>query len=121
MRKGLLLILFVLLSSLNTFAQSIQSPDRKLSLSFGLSGSGEPTYELSFGGRPVVKKSRLGIELKELPAFTSGFTLVKADRSQIDETWTPVWGEEKQIRNNYRELAVTLQQASAKNRTIIIR
>jgi hypothetical protein len=70
MRKGLL-ILFVLLVSLNTFAQSIQSPDGKLSLSFGLSANGEPTYELSFAGRPVLKKSRLGIELKELPAFTS--------------------------------------------------
>ena len=120
MRKGLL-ILFVSLLSLNTFAQSIQSPDGKLSLSFGLSGNGEPTYELSFGGKSIVKKSRLGIELKELPAFTSGFTVVKADRLQIDETWTPVWGEEKQIRNNYRELAVTLQQVSAKNRTMIIR
>ena len=120
MRKGLLL-LFVLLLSLNAFAQNVQSPDGKLSLSFGLNGEGEPTYDLSFGGKPVVQKSRLGIELKELPSFTKGFTIVKADSSQKDETWAPVWGQEKQIRNHYKELAVTLQQASVNNRRMIIR
>src|SRR5258705_7914638 len=114
MRKGLL-ILFVLFLSLNTFAQDIKSPDGKLSLSFALSGEGEPTYTLSFGGKPVIQKSRLGIELKELPAFSKGFTILKAEPSQKDETWAPVWGQEKQIRNHYRELAVTVQQASFNN------
>ncbi len=120
MRKGLL-ILFVLLLSLNTFAQNVKSPDGKLSLSFGLSGDGEPTYMLSIDGKPVVQKSRLGIELKEQPGLTKGFTIVKAEPSQMDETWAPVWGEEKQIRNHYRELAVTLQQASVNSRRMIIR
>src|SRR6266511_4620839 len=120
MRKGLL-ILFVLLLSLDTFAQNVKSPDGKLSLSFGLSGDGEPTYTLSIDGKPVVQKSRLGIELKEQPGLTKGFTIVKAEPSQMDETWAPVWGEEKQIRNHYRELAVTLQQASVNSRRLIIR
>ena len=116
-----LLIPFVLLLSVNTFAQNVQSPDGRLSMSFALSSEGEPTYTLSIGGKPVVQKSRLGIELKDLPAFTKGFTIVKADPSQMDETWAPVWGQEKQIRNHYRELAVTLQQAAVNNRRMIIR
>ena len=105
----------------NTFAQNIQSPDGKLSLSFVLTSEGEPTYHLSFQGKPVLQKSRLGIELKEQPAFVKGFTIVKADTSQADETWEPVWGEVKQIRNHYKELTVTLQQPAHKNRTMIIR
>ena len=40
-------ILFVLLLSLNTFAQNVQSPNGRLSLSFALSVEGEPTYALS--------------------------------------------------------------------------
>ena len=76
MRKGLL-ITYVFLLSLNAFGQNVQSPDGKLSLSFELSGDGEPTYALSIGGKPVVQKSKLGIELKELPAFTKGFTIIK--------------------------------------------
>lgn len=119
--RHLLPIIFLVLFNLNAFAQEIQSPNGKLSLSFALSGDGEPTYQLSFAGKPVIQKSRLGIELKDGPAFTRGFTVVKADTSQKDETWEPVWGEIKQIRNNYKELAVTLQQPSVKNRVMIVR
>jgi hypothetical protein len=116
-----ILILFIALFSLNAFGQSIQSPDGKLSLSFALTADGEPTHQLSFDGKPVFQKSKLGIELKDQPAFTKGFTIVTADTSQTDETWEPVWGEVKQIRNHYRELRVTLQQAAHKNRKMIVR
>lgn len=119
--RHLLPIIFLVLFNLNAFAQEIQSPNGKLSLSFALSGDGEPTYQLSFAGKSVIQKSRLGIELKDGPAFTRGFTVVKADTSQKDETWEPVWGEIKQIRNNYKEVAVTLQQPSVKNRVMIVR
>lgn len=119
--KKEVLILFFWLFGLNAFAQSVQSPNGKLSLSFGLNNDGEATYQLSFGGRAVVKKSKLGIEMKDQPAFINGFTIVKADTSETDETWEPVWGEVKRIRNQYRELTVTLQQAAFKNRRILIR
>lgn len=113
--------LFVCLLSLNAAAQSIESPGGKLSLSFALTGDGEPTYQLSHAGKPVVLKSRLGIELKDQPALTKGFAVASADTSQKDETWEPVWGEVKQIRNRYRELAVTLRQASANDRRMVVR
>src|SRR5258708_24049177 len=119
--RTVLLILSVCLFGFNAFAQNIQSPNGKLSLSFGLTVDGAPTYQLSFGGKSVIKNSSLGIELKDLPAFTKGFTIAKASHSESDNTWEPVWGQEKQIRNHYRELAVTLQQTSVNNRTMIIR
>ena len=115
------LALLISLFSVNAFAQTIQSPDGTLSLSFALTPDGQPTYHLSFSGKPVVQKSSLGIELNEQPAFVKGFTVVKSDTSQTDETWQPVWGEVKQIRNHYKELTVTLQQPAQKNRTMIIR
>jgi glucan 1,4-alpha-glucosidase len=55
-------------------------------VSFALTGDGEPTYQLSFAGKSVIKKSRLGIELKDLPAFTRGFTIAKAGTSETDDT-----------------------------------
>ncbi|MBA3514585.1 MAG: glycoside hydrolase family 97 protein [Pyrinomonadaceae bacterium] len=115
------LSLIISLFSATAFAQNIQSPDGKLSLSIGLTGDGEPTYQLSFRGRQILQKSRLGLELKDQPAFNKGFTIVKTDTSQTDETWAPVWGEVKQIRNHYKELVVTLQQVAHKNRRMIIR
>jgi hypothetical protein len=119
--RRIIILLIVSLCGVSAHAQNIESPDRRLSLAFALTGDGEPTYQLSFKGKPVVKKSKLGLQLKDQPAFSSGFTLVKADTSAVDESWEPVWGEVKRIRNHYTELAVILQQASLKNRTLIIR
>lgn len=105
------LILLLCLFGLNASAQTIESPGGRLSLTFELTGDGEPTYQLSFKGRAVIKKSKLGLELKDQPALLKGFTVLNSDNTVKDETWEPIWGEVKQIRNNYRELAVTLQQA----------
>jgi len=119
MTKALHVLLVLSLFALNAPAQSTQSPDGKLSLAFALTADGEPTYQLSFATRPVVQQSRLGIELKDGPALTKGFTVIKSDISQKDETWEPVWGEVRRIRNNYRELTITLNQAAAKIRMIV--
>jgi len=106
--KHLTLLFFVLLAE-QSFSQTIQSPDRKLALSFGLSATGEPTYQLTFNKKGVVKPSKLGLELKD-HALTSGFSISKIDSLLVDENWSPVWGEVKTIRNHCRELAVTLLQ-----------
>ena len=49
-----------------------------------------------------------------------GFSVSDTQTSTFDETWHPVWGETKDIRNHYNELAVTLDQKST-DRHIIIR
>ncbi|HEX7174383.1 MAG TPA: glycoside hydrolase family 97 protein [Pyrinomonadaceae bacterium] len=121
MRKILLIVFLLLILSLCASAQTVQSPNGKLSLVFSLTADGEPAYELSFAGKSVVRKSRLGMELKDQPALTKGFTVAKSDTAVTDETWETVWGEERRIRNNYRELAVTLRQPGPKERTLILR
>jgi len=110
-----------LLLSLQIFAQTIHSPNGKFTMTFSLSKAGEPTYELSFNKKSVVQPSHLAVLLKDLPAFDKGFSIVKTDSTVVDETWTPVWGETKTIRNHYRELELTLQQAAAEGRQLVIR
>jgi hypothetical protein len=122
MKINVCLILFCALAYIGTAApQTISSPDGKLSLIFTLTQSGGPAYSLTAGGKTVVKSSRLGIALENKKDFTDGFTVVKSDTSLFDEIWKPVWGEVKEIRNNYRELAVTLTQAAENNRILVIR
>lgn len=100
-------------------AESIQSPNGVLQLNVEVKG-GTPFYKLDFKGRPVVKESRLGLELKDGNHLLEGFVMEKADSSSFDETWNPVWGEVAKIRNQYKELAVTLSQP-ATDRSLIIR
>ncbi|WP_431426972.1 glycoside hydrolase family 97 protein [Bacteroides hominis] len=109
-----------LLVSSVAMAESITSPNGLLKLNFSVNGKGEPVYELSYKGKEVIKPSKLGLELKDDPGLMDGFTLIDAKTSSFDETWEPVWGEVKQIRNNYNELAVTLDQ-KAQDRKMLIR
>lgn len=121
-------LLAALLMPLAALAQTVTSPDGNVVLNFSLD-NGRPTYKLDYKGKAVVKPSHLGLELAknkhaskgmDETDLMDGFTIVKTDTSSFDETWKPVWGETATIRNNYKELAVTLNQPATK-RNILIR
>ena len=101
-------------------AEQLVSPNGQLRLNFSVNAQGEPVYELYYKDKVVIKPSKLGLELKDDPGLMNGFTLAGVQTSTFDETWQPVWGEEKEIRNHYNEMAVTLNQ-QAQDRHIVLR
>ncbi|RRD92698.1 glycoside hydrolase family 97 protein [Bacteroides heparinolyticus] len=112
--------LLVLMMSSAAMAESITSPNGQLKLNFSVNAQGEPVYELFYKGKSVINPSKLGLELKNDSGLMNGFTLANASTSTFDETWQPVWGEVKYIRNHYNELVVTLNQ-KVQDRNMIIR
>ena len=90
-------------------ASEVTSPSGEMKLTFTLRDS-KPYYSVSFRGKPVIKPSRLGYELHNAESLLEGFTQTGEKTSTFDETWTPVWGENKTIRNHYKELLVNLIQ-----------
>lgn len=113
-------LILVFLAPLLAQAQTINSPNKNLSLQFELKTNGVPSYQLSYKGKAVIKPSNLGLEIKDAPSFMDGFAITKTEQKSVDESWNPVMGEEKTIRNNYNELVVTLAQAKNNNRYIRI-
>jgi hypothetical protein len=127
--KKIQLFFIALMLPMLVAAQTIKSPDGKVSLTFSLTGNGVPTYSMTYKNKAVIKPSHLGLELAKNKHASKGlsetdlmdgFTVADTKTSKFDETWKPVWGETSTIRNNYNEMAVTLNQASS-NRNIIIR
>ena len=90
-------------------ASEVTSPNGEMKLTFTLRDS-KPYYSVSFRGKPVIKPSRLGYELHNAESLLEGFTQTGEKTSTFDETWTPIWGENKTIRNHYKELLVGLIQ-----------
>jgi len=119
-RFFVLLLLGVFLSNPQN-AQTINSPSNVCTLTFKLGVDGVPMYELRCLKQTVINPSKLGIVLKNQESFIKYFEIVRIDTVLKDETWEPVWGEKKQIRNKYNEMAVTLCQKTGKNRTLILR
>ena len=111
---------------------NLNSPDGRFKLVFNVNQQGKPYYNLQFNGKTVLNDSFLGFELKKevegkqetfdntkhltlepidnKPNLFLGFEIGVSHISSFDETWQPVWGEEKEIRNHYNELSVELYQ-----------
>ena len=142
MRSKVLIWIALLGCSTISYAQQLLSPDGNLEMNFRLDEKGAPVYDLSYKQKEVIKPSHLGLELKKEDADAAvdfefkqrkdvdaldkktnlydGFRIKDTHTSSFNETWQPVWGEEKEIRNNYNELAVTLEQPS-NDRSIVVR
>jgi len=91
----------------------IESPDKNLVCRILLNGpagsTGNLCYELDYKNKPVIKRSLLGFNLKSPAMQLNAFDLVEKSSTATDESWTPVWGEVKQVRNNYRQLFLKLK------------
>ena len=112
----------------------LTSPDGNMEMTFHLTAEGTPQYALSYDDQNVILPSNLGFELRGVlkaqklifnedgsiskedrepcNSFYDGFEVKNVETASFDETWEPVWGEEAQIRNNYNELLVCLEQTS---------
>ena len=129
-------LVVVFLPNYATATESVSSPNGEVVVNVDVMG-GVATYQVNFRGKAVVAPSRLGLQLltensrgdfNDLNARSTtnnlslydGFEMGAVTRSTFDETWQPVWGEEKEIRNHYNELAVTLNQ-TALDRNIVVR
>ena len=127
--KIISLCLCALMMPLLLVAQQVKSPNGNVVVSFSLVDNGVPTYKVSYKGKPVIKQSRLGLELTpsqndgikaEDTNLMNGFKVSNTETSSFKEVWKPVWGETSSILNHYHEMAVSLTQEHP-NRTIIVR
>ena len=138
--KGIFFLFVLMYSAVN--AQTLTSPNGNFQMDFSLSTDGSPVYTLTYKGKAVIQPSKLGLELipegvqRTFDIFSpeeqepskqdmktnlyNGFQIANTQTATFDETWQPVWGETKDIRNHYNELAVTLNQP-ATDRQILIR
>jgi alpha-glucosidase len=83
----------------------LKSPDGRLLLTFDVKG-GVPVYSVARDGKPIVAESRLGLEIEQTPL--SDLRIVGQKTSSHDETWKPVYGERRLIRDRYNQLVVDL-------------
>ena len=119
MKHSHILLPFLLFATLPLQASEVSSPDGSIRVNFELQGT-VPTYSVTYQGKPIILPSRLGYDLDRKADLLDGFTLLNEERSTFDETWTPVWGENREIRNHYNELLVCLAQ-TAEDRYMNIR
>lgn len=113
----IVLYFFAFLYSTFTLSQSIQSPDNKIEMIFEVNEKGEPLYQLKYKNQTVINKSLLGLELKELgTSLHEGFIIESSNTGVFNETWQPIWGTQKNIKNHYNALTIQLVQPKTRRK-----
>ena len=89
------------------------------------------TYSVMFNGKTIIEKSRLGVDIDnrlfesalavprgEYKDWSSDLELRGSEQSSIDQTWTPLYGENAQIRDRYNQLVLHYEKGSNGQGTI---
>ena len=98
----------------------VKSPNNRVVASF-MVDKGQISYFITKDDKIILRKSRLGLILKDAEPLADNFSVVRAYSRSTDETWKAYWGEQRVIRNNYNETAIYLEETEKPNRLLTIR
>ena len=103
-------LLLLTRGSLAVEAHVVSSPDGAIQLRFWVD-QGTPRYGIWRCDVPIIRPSRLGVELKDDASFDDPLSEIAHQERSVDQTWTQPWGEKKTIRDHYHELRVSLRRS----------
>ena len=116
-----------------TLAQQVSSPDGQYTVIVephpltpspkgegeGYGGKGGITYSVTFNGKEIIQQSQLGVDIDNrlfesalgVPRgihenWCSDLRLENVESSEVDTCWMPLYGENAQIRDHYRQLVL---------------
>ncbi|MBN2763606.1 MAG: glycoside hydrolase family 97 N-terminal domain-containing protein, partial [Bacteroidales bacterium] len=116
------LILFIITSCrLNPLPQkyTVLSPDGKIHISVEII-KGQVFYSASKDSMPIIDKSRLGFEFKNMAPLGNKVSIMNIESGTFNETWEQPWGERRLVENRYDELTVFLRERNGLKRSFNI-
>lgn len=102
-------LLLVLTGCKNAEMPKVTSPDGSIEVEVVRDGAALK-YAVSVDGNKFIAPSALGFDAEGLAVSPTAKMTV--DYASADETWMQPWGENKEMRNNYKEMAVRLADSA---------
>jgi len=120
-----------LVLALSSFAQQpsfeLRSPDGKLAITIrtvDLNGQpsipGQLAYEVTYQGKTVIARSRLGLELRGQPPLGERIQIESAQRATRDETYQVVHGKANPVRDHCNEATLRLVEPAPPGRQLLL-
>lgn len=126
MKKLIILSLLLVFGTRTVVSQSLSSPNGLYTII--ISGM---TYRIDYRGKTIVEDSRLGVDIDnrllesalavprgEFEDWSAHLILKGEERSDVDTTWVPLYGENATIRNHYNQLVLHYEKGSNGQRGI---
>jgi hypothetical protein len=114
------LLLFISCQT-NSKINRVSSPDNNIETAFAINQNGEPFYIVKYQGNVIIDTSFMSFDFKDIPSLKDNFKITNVSKDSFDETWEMPWGEQSEVRNNYNELSVSLEEQSEAKRKLNIR
>ena len=102
-------------------AQSVSSPDGRITASLAVDGEGKPNWSVTRDGKELIAPSSLGFNLENEDSLRRNFAVVAQGTDSADTTWEQPWGERRFVVDRHNELAVTFRQQDAAAREFTVR
>jgi alpha-glucosidase len=99
---------------------SVSSPDSRTKVTLQ-THDGRLYYSVTRDGRALLTPSMLGFAFKDALPLRDSLSIRDSARTTHDETWTQPWGEVARVRDHHNELAVTVAEQAAAQRTFTVR
>lgn len=104
------LILGIIFIVQPVLGQRCLSPNKEILVAFSVNKKGAPTYQIQYKQKPVILESSMGFELVKDDDLMEDFKILDVSYDTKNKLWSPVWGEEGEIRNHYNEMLLKLEQ-----------
>jgi alpha-glucosidase len=98
----------------------VASPDGRNEVTVAIR-EGRLNYSLTRDGRVMILPSLLGFEFRGSAPLRDALRITDTTRQSHDEWWTQPWGEVARVHDHHNELAVTVEETTARRRRFIVR
>ncbi len=79
---------------------------------------GRVAYQVFYDGVVEIDTSYIGFDFQEAPSIGDDLIITNRVENGFAETWEMPWGEQREVQNNYRELALELSETRGAQRKI---
>ncbi len=107
-----------LLAAAPAAAQSVVSPDGRITVMLGTNEADQPTYTVAVAGRPVIAPSTLGLEFERYAKLANGLRPTATSRSQGTDRYTLSAGKVATVVDRYNQIVVRFAERDGQRRRL---
>ncbi|WP_392343743.1 glycoside hydrolase family 97 protein [Pseudoalteromonas prydzensis] len=94
---------------------SVHSPNNQIHITVQLNDKGQLTYQVDKNDTQLLMPSKLGFTLQKQPTLET-FEIISSQIKSFKKDWQAVWGERKNITNEYNELFIALKDKQSERK-----
>ena len=96
----------------------VTSPDGEISVT--VDAKEGLHYSVTARGESVIERSSLALHLHGAEPLGPKMEISEVGSRSVDETWKPVWGTAREIRDKYNEITISLEEPAEPGRKLAL-